>query len=101
LRAHRDLRSFPTRRSSDLARRALRVGADGRDVDEVADALLGGDARDAVGALDMDGVEAVAPALPQHADAVDDGVRADDDAAHRIDRKSTRLNSSHVKISYA
>src|SRR5207302_5280238 len=23
------------------------------------------------------------------------------DAAHRIDRKSTRLNSSHVKISYA
>src|SRR5690606_41386080 len=29
------------------------------------------------------------------------GTAADPTAGHRIDRKSTRLNSSHVKISYA
>src|SRR5690606_40772355 len=84
---HRALHSFPTRRSSDLEgaqvaqREALEPGAQARD------------ARDP----DL--------AIARHA-------HGDDDAGHQqpqdagrgpgaADRKSTRLNSSHVKISYA
>src|SRR5690606_41714359 len=64
-----DLRSFPTRRSSDLlaARVAVRP--------------------------------AHRPARPAARDAPRPGVPRDDRG--RQDRKSTRLNSSHVKISYA
>src|SRR5207253_10455367 len=73
----RDLPSFPTRRSSDL------------DVDLEA--------------------ELVAEQPPQLHDVEEDGAvlhRADEDrhappVAGREDRKSTRLNSSHVAISYA
>src|SRR5690349_25038475 len=66
---HRDLHSFPTRRSSDLA-------------------------------------AVFAEQMCEHLAAVEAGL-ADDDPWHgfasyiRADRKSTRLNSSHVEISYA
>src|SRR5690349_22671657 len=71
----RALHSFPTRRSSDLD----------RDPDET-------DARD----LDVEHAE---PELP--AEDVDRARKPREDARDRQDRKSTRLNSSHVEISYA
>src|SRR5690606_41205002 len=74
---HPDLHSFPTRRSSDLAADASRRPVRGE---------LGSD----------DG-------LRSHAEGGDAG-RAHAQRGHRADRpdrKSTRLNSSHVKISYA
>src|SRR5699024_12440594 len=70
------LRSFPTRRSSDLARAGLLV-------------LLLGQAHVIVLAGGPAGVSAHDRLLP---------VDAPRDVA---DRKSTRLNSSHVSISYA
>src|SRR5690606_41152061 len=71
--AHRALHSFPTRRSSDL-----QPGLD-EGVQHVVDRLGGHTAQP----------------LAHHADERGRiGVR-------RLDRKSTRLNSSHVKISYA
>src|SRR5205085_10646876 len=68
---HRYLHSFPTRRSSDLLR--------------AEDALAVGRRR---------------VLLPRR--IVPDGdACAEDDRAVRVDRKSTRLNSSHSQISYA
>src|SRR5437667_9191159 len=69
---HRDLHSFPTRRSSDLQH------APGADASVLAESH----------------------AAPQH------GVRADrhgllPHGKNARDRKSTRLNSSHITISYA
>src|SRR5690606_39369761 len=95
------LRSFPTRRSSDLVRAVL---------DGLPEQVLGaGDARrdrlarlgrglGAFGRLEVEvvdqgrGVERQLLAVGQ----------LDDRGAHprHQDRKSTRLNSSHVKISY-
>src|SRR5204863_7399048 len=63
---HRDLHSFPTRRSSDL-------DGDGDRADRVAEEAIGLGRSDAVIRL----------------------------GSGRSDRKSTRLNSSHVEISYA
>src|SRR5690625_6683268 len=65
---HRDLLSFPTRRSSDLARRC-------RALDQSTHATHSSDS-------------------PR-------GVRQSPSCTGRQDRKSTRLNSSHVAISYA
>src|SRR5207249_10909019 len=72
-RPHRDLHSFPTRRSSDLAdfegeRRALEAAPE----------------------VDREG----GGVLPEVREQVESGVA-------EPDRKSTRLNSSHVSISYA
>src|SRR5690349_22635448 len=79
-----DIHSFPTRRSSDLGREVV--------VDRgVAHAELHGDVVVAEGV--------VAAALEQVLGRVEDllaGVATED-----LDRKSTRLNSSHVEISYA
>src|SRR5690606_41293573 len=77
--ALRDLPSFPTRRSSDLL-------LDDRGQHQ---RLLGGGQRQAGGA-----------AGPR---ALQRGVHRVVGAAQQVevDRKSTRLNSSHVKISYA
>src|SRR5690606_40426467 len=74
---HRDLHSFPTRRSSDLGgtRRPPSAGSGGRS---------GGPRHGA-------GSARPAPSAPGHAGERQVGP----------DRKSTRLNSSHVKISYA
>src|SRR5690606_39467456 len=87
--AGRALRSFPTRRSSDLdvAERLARLA--GEVVEDVAGdqaALLDGDRGEAG--------ERLAGLL------FEVGLVADDEHLG-VDRKSTRLNSSHVKISYA
>src|SRR5436309_12238332 len=67
----RDLPSFPTRRSSNLDGRAIRLSRDGND------RSIGGSSSGAIAAL------------------------LDPPIERSLDRKSTRLNSSHVKISYA
>src|SRR5207249_11594990 len=77
-RPHRDLHSFPTRRSSDL-RHDPQPRAQNAD-DDRADPQPEQPPRDRPGAEeDRDGAEEERPQ----------------------DRKSTRLNSSHVSISYA
>src|SRR5690606_41567025 len=92
---HRPLRSCPTRRSSDLFGR-IRLGVE--DLHHGAPAL--GAAEPGAGG------RPVAAGQRPHAAVVDGGVlegEPEADAARRLgqDRKSTRLNSSHVKISYA
>src|SRR5690606_40945273 len=99
--AARDLHAFPPRRSSDLAGRVR-----GREDDRAAQ----------VWAVEVVGVPQAgaagggrcAAAAGQRPVGVDGGVvqrvkHLDDDGMRAIgrDRKSTRLNSSHVKISYA
>src|SRR5205814_5410793 len=85
-RDHRDLHSFPTRRSSDLPERAiLAAGAAYLKVPDAADHLLEEKIR-AVEGPTLDGwLEELAGGAP----------------APGGDRKSTRLNSSHLGISYA
>src|SRR5690606_40956768 len=95
--APRDLHSFPTRRSSDLDQDSI-IGefaplglgepiciaaAHGRNINPMLEAVLVKGDIQAAPELDEDGnpIERL-PVTP-------------------IDRKSTRLNSSHVKISYA
>src|SRR5690606_41401407 len=99
LRPHASPHSFPTRRSSDLI---LRVEAA-----RPAEAVLRAEATRPVE------VRAVAGASrpPQLARSVTKSIRVEraglpirpaaTPARVKIDRKSTRLNSSHVKISYA
>src|SRR5690606_41799736 len=96
---HRDLHSFPTRRSSDLGEIPAEVvddlRGDARPVDRIdrADRMapleeqVAGDGLDEILAL-------VEDALDRDVEDVRVGERVQD-------RKSTRLNSSHVKISYA
>src|SRR5690606_41185755 len=86
---HRYLHSFPTRRSSDLLvpAPALRLCA-------VLPALGGlGEGEDGVDLLGRGAVRD----HPAHHGGPDHRVPG----ARVLDRKSTRLNSSHVKISYA
>src|SRR5207302_11421241 len=98
---HRVLPSFPTRRSSDL-----------RGIEQCRDAgqqptLVALESDDIIAATLLDGLDRPAVAM--------NGVGCDDAALQRqalqkrdrrfrfatsVDRKSTRLNSSHVKISY-
>src|SRR5690606_39412730 len=83
-RVHRDLHSFPTRRSSDLSSPGwmpLLTGSTGS-VFAIRYILIGGVFR-----IDDE---------PARATAIGGAARS-----LRRDRKSTRLNSSHVKISYA
>src|SRR5262245_66533660 len=79
---HPDLHSFPTRRSSDLAaaRDPERIGR--------------------IGLLDAD-ADVDAPLAHQPIAQLRRGDEAAFLAGHRRDRKSTRLNSSHLGISYA
>src|SRR5699024_11637651 len=79
-RPHRALRSFPTRRSSDLDDEAAAED----DADADADAEDDADADD----------DAAADDEADDAEVADGG-------EFTIDRKSTRLNSSHVSNSYA
>src|SRR5690606_41802620 len=83
--AHRALHSFPTRRSSDLAQRMAEA--------KRADAKHLGEVREKPSAEAVDRFRA---AMEKHGDPL-----ARQQAARQLDRKSTRLNSSHVKISYA
>src|SRR5207253_3290682 len=90
-RAHRDLHSFPTRRSSDLVvSQAVR---------ELGD-RVGGGGGDQVDVGPRDELE-VAGRLVRRGCLV--GKRAPSGVTLELagDRKSTRLNSSHVAISYA
>src|SRR5690606_41533839 len=86
---HRPLASVPTRRSSDLAEHAgSRLGDAGHGGEHGLDLAefdaLAAELHLEVGAAEIDQFGGVAAGLPAHQD-----------------RKSTRLNSSHVKISYA
>src|SRR5690606_41886972 len=79
---HLDLHSFPTRRSSDLSTRSTVRPRPSRNAcsspaTSAATAPAGGDSMTAPGPVGTDA------------------------GGSRTDRKSTRLNSSHVKISYA
>src|SRR5690606_42113013 len=92
--------SFPTRRSSDLpaverAGEAARARRDLRD-DDVLHPLVVVRELDADAAAEQPGIEAdlVLRAALRHEVRVPEALRLED-------RKSTRLNSSHVKISYA
>src|SRR5690606_42056116 len=95
---HRYLHSFPTRRSSDL-KTGRKVGNDSLYYfDNVPDCESEGfirfydQANDLVGMLNSEG-EIQIPAIYNGLGRVKNGMIPD--------RKSTRLNSSHVKISYA
>src|SRR5690606_42005820 len=93
----RALRSFPTRRSSDLVRDAA-VVADAQTAEPVqenalVDRHVAADAH-ALRKPDRDPVLDL-PAF----DPCDEQLQHQ--VAQAVDRKSTRLNSSHVKISYA
>src|SRR5690606_41306113 len=90
---HRLLQSCPTRRSSDL----VRVGAARGEVEATPprDAHV----REAIAApRALPGRDGAAPRAHAAAAAV---ARAGAGPRDTPDRKSTRLNSSHVKISYA
>src|SRR5690606_39988525 len=94
-RAHRALRSFPTRRSSDLDVPAVAIGVGGR-VGECQLAELACNAdlrRPGADRLPDDRVAGVVLFRAISQDFAQ--------SAGFVDRKSTRLNSSHVKISYA
>src|SRR5207249_11325536 len=95
---HRHLHSFPTRRSSDLLPRPEPRIAEAVDQGRDQVASIGGLAMRQQGALqDEPHVEAL--------DALCGPIRRElfgADPPHLLrDRKSTRLNSSHVSISYA
>src|SRR5207249_10893129 len=94
-RRHPPLHSFPTRRSSDLpddSRLAMMQLAHG--VEQMGDVRRAGFHRQphllagGVRVADRDGDATLAD-------------RGDERDGEEIDRKSTRLNSSHVSISYA
>src|SRR5699024_12411203 len=98
---HLLLHSFPTRRSSDLP--AHRVIGSGTTVDS---ARLSCE----LGAMyDLDSKSVQAFVIGEHGDsemvawssATIGGKKVEDVLADNADRKSTRLNSSHVSISYA
>src|SRR5690606_41705712 len=88
---HRDLHSFPTRRSSDLLAVLHQLGS------------TASDPKEALGFFNVllfivDSCNSKLHVNVARAGACFD---AKVNFSHAIDRKSTRLNSSHVKISYA
>src|SRR5690606_41725841 len=89
---HRRLPAFPTRRSSDL---------DGLDTGHVGAALES--MQRPLQAIAKRARQFVLAPVEEPVDLPDMGLGfgAEDLQQQRIDRKSTRLNSSHVKISYA
>src|SRR5690606_39638275 len=94
---HRALPSFPTRRSSDLA--AVRAGERSHNVSPIQDVQLiplGLFTKWDAGSKRSPVAEAHARSALQCDREISAGV-----ALKSEDRKSTRLNSSHVKISYA
>src|SRR5690606_42110399 len=89
--------SFPTRRSSDLGDGQQGFGGAGVAVEDDILDLVAQIRRDLVVDFQLPGVD------DAHGQARLDRMEQEyrvDRLAHR-DRKSTRLNSSHVKISYA
>src|SRR5690606_41894492 len=97
---HLNLHSFPTRRSSDLA---IFIALNGKLVGiiSIADKIRD-DAKAAIKEMRRNGIKRIIMLTGdnQHtAQAVANQLELDE--FHAEDRKSTRLNSSHVKISYA
>src|SRR5207253_9472920 len=98
-RHHPYLHSFPTRRSSDLPLDLVEEPAEDLVVDDVP----------TLAAVELGGVHAAERVPDLHGDPGLDQAAArvgDDDRVRPLrpvvrDRKSTRLNSSHVAISYA
>src|SRR5204862_8070692 len=90
--AHPALHSFPTRRSSDLATMATAAVVAGRSAERTASAAALASNGDLLGTV-------FATAFGNSTGTQFDNVWTAKDAA--LDRKSTRLNSSHVEISYA
>src|SRR5690606_41387620 len=91
-RAPRAPRPFPTRRSSDLA-----AWAGGQAVAASAPAPVAEEAPPPTSEPEPEAPAEQAPAAP----AAPEAQPAPIPVAAAVDRKSTRLNSSHVKISYA
>src|SRR5690606_41998092 len=100
-RAHRALHSFPTRRSSDLVTTAMAVG--NAYVNRTMIGAVVGVQPFGGRGLSGTGPKAGGPHyLPRFATekvVTTDTTRQGGNAT-LVDRKSTRLNSSHVKISY-
>src|SRR5690606_42038392 len=96
----RDLHSFPTRRSSDLARpsRSPRAGPDRIRRDAIRRPARGGGPH-------LSAPSGFGRAVPRASAEIGGLVGPVGlvwlESRARRDRKSTRLNSSHVKISYA
>src|SRR5690606_41872674 len=88
---HRDLHSFPTRRSSDLWSALSRTAPDPTTVRFEIGLGSGSTIPTGLGTS-----VAVAPGSRHFAYITTDAA-----TQRLLDRKSTRLNSSHVKISYA
>src|SRR5690606_41549139 len=91
---HRDLHSFPTRRSSDLLSylyicKTINIFDAGRNKDKLEDSFL-----KIEGKLHLIAFKDDMLFFPNEMEEIRD-------IMIKIDRKSTRLNSSHVKISYA
>src|SRR5207249_11679500 len=96
--ALRSLPSFPTRRSSDLDHQGqdqYKSSAEGCDVHRVPP-LLTQNLRAALRCRQPS--RGGSPACPAGSSCPGEGAG---DGGERVDRKSTRLNSSHVSISYA
>src|SRR5690606_41427295 len=94
------LPSFPTRRSSDLIRAP--AGSAGRWLSAGRPRSRRGRPRERLRVGRAVSAEVGVAALDVAGGVVDEGRGADGDVGDvRGDRKSTRLNSSHVKISYA
>src|SRR5690606_41220817 len=81
------------RSAGELGHRFVRVLPDGARQSARARALLGGGAQDHAGDHHAADLRRLLGGLPQGAHALE--------PRRWLDRKSTRLNSSHVKISYA
>src|SRR5690606_39472287 len=92
---HLALNAFPTRRSSDLDYKAKQLSCAGKAIKEGEVITIDG----STGEVFIGTVPTIQPELTgdfgtlmEWADAI---------RKLRVDRKSTRLNSSHVKIAYA
>src|SRR5690606_41272175 len=93
----RDLTSFPTRRSSDLGKYWRRAGSSGWLVPGKTAAPQSVGARVSFNRSSMRRLSAMFSSVTRASAAAFDFAAV----FRQRDRKSTRLNSSHVKISYA
>src|SRR5690606_41155591 len=98
---HRDLHSFPTRRSSDL---------ESRNADKTYNKIAATELDNQMGSFDwaalangakIAGVTDIIVRQPSYFEGFAKVLDSTDLQSWQEDRKSTRLNSSHVKISYA
>src|SRR5690606_42101369 len=91
-------RSFPTRRSSDLALQGLRAA---RGVDQPFVSVLAHSYGSTAALLSLAEDDVSVDALAVVGSPGSPARSAAELHVGSVDRKSTRLNSSHVKISYA